>query len=122
MGRIKARGQDGNIHQILELPLFEALNQQIPVLQIGRARHQCCFVLRQIPGNLPRMLHRGSKDHHAPAVGGQLHHLLYNCAGNPLVLTQQLVNVFLGVLTKPVLSQRREIVLLHSCVHEFGFG
>ena len=122
MGRIKARGEHRHVHQIFQLPLLEALNQQVPILQIGGARYQGSFVFWQVSGDLPRMLHGGRKDHHALTLGSQLHNLLNDRPGHALVFAQQLVNVPLGVFAKAVLGQRREIVLRHCRVHQLRPG
>ena len=120
MGRIKASGEHRHVHQVLQLPLLEALDQKITIFQVGRPGHQGGFVLRQVAGDLPRMLHRRREDHHALALSRHFHHLLNDGAGHPLVLAQQLVDVLLGILAKAVLREGGEIVLRHRRVHQLG--
>src|SRR5690554_182705 len=36
MGRIKASGEHRHVHQVLQLPLLEALDQKITIFQVGR--------------------------------------------------------------------------------------
>ena len=122
MGGIKPGRQHRHIHQVLQLPLFEALDQLVAISQISRAGHQGGFLLGQVPGNFLRVLHCRRENHHPLALGRHLHHLFDDGTCHPLMFAQQLVDVFLGVFAKTVLRQRGEIVLGHGGVNQFRPG